>query len=337
MGFDLGDPSSYGDLWNSVTGQSQQVPGLQYGASGAANDAGNLASSTGQGYAGTDAYQGQSAAAIGQANQAYMGNLGAYYGSGLQALGSQYGGQLAALGGHPLAQNSSTAGTAAAIGQNQQALAMLQASANGTGPSAAQAQLRAGLDQNIAAQQAQLASTRGGQLANAGLQASNVEAGLYQQTANQAAQLRAQEQQAAQAQYLAGTVGALGQANQAAQYQAQLNQGQQQFNQGFGLSALGAGANFNLGALGQAGQQQLGYNQAGMGNALGFGGLGAQYTLGGQGYGLQGLGLANNIQGTALGYAQGQQGIANANAAANAQGLQAVLSGAGDSLMALGA
>jgi hypothetical protein len=69
----------------------------------------------------------------------------------------------------------------------------LQDQAAGQGPSLAQAQLKAGTDQNIAAQMAMAASQRGGGGFGARLAAQNM-ASSQQQAAQQAAQLRMQEQ-----------------------------------------------------------------------------------------------------------------------------------------------
>lgn len=83
------------------------------------------------------------------------------------------------------------------------ALGMYQDAAMGRGPSAAQAQLRMGLDQSLAAQASMAASARGGALARSGLQLAGVNnaAAMQGQAAGQAAMLRAQEQQAGMAGY----------------------------------------------------------------------------------------------------------------------------------------
>jgi hypothetical protein len=80
------------------------------------------------------------------------------------------------------------------------ALSLYQQAALGNGPSAAQAQLTSGLGQSINANQAMVASARGGQTGLAAMRAAvmgNAMSG--QNAANQAAQLRAQEQQAGMA------------------------------------------------------------------------------------------------------------------------------------------
>lgn len=113
--------------------------------------------------------------------------------------------------------------------QQSAALAQLQGMAAGTGPSAAQAQLSAGLQQSIAAQQAAAAGGRYGQ--NAALrqrQASQTGAGLAAGAANQATQTRAQEQQFG-AQAAGSLAGQMRQQSLAgATSQAQLQQGYNQ-------------------------------------------------------------------------------------------------------------
>ena len=80
-------------------------------------------------------------------------------------------------------------------------LSQLQAQARGDAPSLAQMQLQQAQEANIAAQQAALASARGGPGGQAGLarQAMQQGAAIQGQTAAQGAQLRLQEQLAAQA------------------------------------------------------------------------------------------------------------------------------------------
>jgi hypothetical protein len=113
--------------------------------------------------------------------------------------------------------------------QQSAALTQLQGLANGTGPSVAQGQLSAGLQQSIAAQQAAAAGGRYGQ--NAALrqrQAAQTAAGLQAGAANQATQTRAQEQQAGiqGSAQLAGQM--RGQALAQSTAQAQLQQGYNQ-------------------------------------------------------------------------------------------------------------
>jgi hypothetical protein len=81
-----------------------------------------------------------------------------------------------------------------------QAIGMMQQAAMGQGPSAAQAQLQAGVDQSIQAQMAAAASRGFSPAAMRGAQMQSAQ--MQQQALNQAAQLRAQEQQAAQQSFL---------------------------------------------------------------------------------------------------------------------------------------
>ena len=77
----------------------------------------------------------------------------------------------------------------------------LAAAARGEGPSAAQAQLQSGLKQSIAAQNAMAASARGTNAAMAGRTAAMQAGNMQQDATNQAAQLRAKEQQQAMGLY----------------------------------------------------------------------------------------------------------------------------------------
>lgn len=90
------------------------------------------------------------------------------------------------------------------------ALGMYQDAAMGRGPSAAQSQLRMGLDQAVRDQAGMAASARGGALARSslGLAGANNAATLQGQAVGQSAMLRAQEQQAGMAGY-AGMANAL--------------------------------------------------------------------------------------------------------------------------------
>lgn len=81
-----------------------------------------------------------------------------------------------------------------------QAIGMMQQAAMGQGPSAAQAQLQAGVDQSIQAQMAAAASRGFSPAAMRGAQMQGAQ--MQQAAVNQAAQLRAQEQQAAQQAFL---------------------------------------------------------------------------------------------------------------------------------------
>jgi hypothetical protein len=81
----------------------------------------------------------------------------------------------------------------------------LQAQAAGTGPSLAEQQMQRANEQAIRAQMAQAASARGGNVAMAQRQAAQNIAGIQQENAARAAELRIQEQQAAR-QQLAGVL-----------------------------------------------------------------------------------------------------------------------------------
>ncbi len=83
---------------------------------------------------------------------------------------------------------------------------MLQQQAAGNGPSAAQGQLRAATDANVASAMGMAASQRGAGASGAGYQAANMASQSNQQAANQSAIIRAQEQQSAQ-QMLGGALG----------------------------------------------------------------------------------------------------------------------------------
>lgn len=125
----------------------------------------------------------------------------------------------------------------AARAQQQANLDLLRQQALGQGPSAAQAQLQAGTDANIRSQMAMANSMRGGVGAQAAAQYGALQnAGVAaQQTANQAALLRAQEMQQARSEFGQQASGLrqadLSQAGTAAQIEAQqraLNAQQQQ-------------------------------------------------------------------------------------------------------------
>lgn len=197
----------------------------------------------------------QAAPQIGQAGMStydqQMGNVNAAYG---QAGNANMGAQ----------RNQQTA-----FGTQQAALGNLAQAASGKGPSAAQGQLQAGLEQGINANMAMANSARGqAGTANAQKNALGQNAMMAGQSANQAAQLRAQEMQAAQSQYAQGA-SQLGQnANQ-----AQNQYGQQQLGfAGLGMQGaagyegheqnqaqLQAGQN-SLNQQGQLAYQQLGFN-----------------------------------------------------------------------------
>ncbi len=105
----------------------------------------------------------------------------------------------------PQAQAFTAAPTSIATGQSDQSRSyqnflnnQLMAQTQGQGPSLAQGQFQQNLDQSIAAQQALAASARGGNIAGAQRQAAMNTGNLNLQGAQQAAQLRQQEQLNAQ-------------------------------------------------------------------------------------------------------------------------------------------
>lgn len=103
----------------------------------------------------------------------------------------------------------------------QNSLALLQAQANGTAPSAAQAQLQAGNDQAVAQQHALANSGNLSQMIG-GQRAAMLNAGtLAQSNANQATQLRANQQATGQQAYASGAAQQASTANQNAALQQQ--------------------------------------------------------------------------------------------------------------------
>lgn len=237
----LGEPQvgtyGFGSLMSDVTEPFSGVSGYaQAGQFGGGNNA--------------DVYQNDTAN-MGQGIQVADAQQGAQNAQQLQALGAQYGGQA----------QGSLANSAQALGSQQQALGMYQQAAAGNGPSAAQAQLQSGLDQSLQAQQAQAASTRGGfGLANAQHDASVNSGQLQGQAANNAAQLRAQEQQAGMAGYATTAAGIQAQQSQNAQaaQAAQLNAQNAANTAQYGWTGMGQQSNLNYNQLGeQALQGQL--------------------------------------------------------------------------------
>ena len=170
----------------------------------------------------------------------------------------------------------------------------------GPGPSAAEAQLRQAQEQNVASQLALARSGRGaGANANAARQAAYQVAQINQETAGQAATLRAQEAAIWRNQQLQ----AYGQGANV----AQAIEGAQQGRQGMGLQGLQAGANL----YSQQDQQALAARQASAGL---FGDLYGQT--------IQGQSAAENVRQNYLTQAmQGQQAAASQNAAAYQMGL----------------
>jgi hypothetical protein len=234
-------------------------------------------------------------------------------------------------------------------GQNTaQSLQYLQQAAAGQGPSAAQNQLRSGMDEAIRAQMTAAASRGFSPAAMRGAQMQGAE--LQQQAANQAAFLRAQEMQAAQQAYATGSLQQEQQARQAALQAGQTTLQQQVASDEAKQAAInaylsGSGQLLQSGTQLTAAQAQLQQQaalanqeamlKAGMFNTqagleaqqlqqagqLGFGGLGIN-ALGAQ------FGAYNSLYG-------GQQ-AAEARDAAFKQALMGGLIGAGGTLGAAG-
>lgn len=159
---------------------------------------------------------------------------------------------------------------AAALQQAQagqrDALAQMAGAAAGEAPSVAQQQQQAGMEQAMAQQMAMQAQGRGGNLGQMTAAAGAQGAAMQQQAVQQAAQLRAQEMEAARAQYgqMAGQMagqaqqqmmgydqmglgfleGQLGRSQQQQQFDAQMAFQQQQANRdlAMGIAEMGVGA-----------------------------------------------------------------------------------------------
>lgn len=184
-----------------------------------------------------------------QADSQYLQNkANLQYGSVQQAIGQSQG----AINN---AQQTNQGGNVA------NSLALLQAQANGTAPSAAQAQLQSGKDQAIATQHALANSGNLSQQISGQKTAMDNAASLTQQAANQATQLQATQQQVGQQTYANAAAQQASTANANAQTQ------QQQAAQQASLynSQLGAATNY-------AGQANTANSNAisGQTNALGI-------------------------------------------------------------------
>lgn len=148
-------------------------------------------------------------------------------------------------------------------------LALLQGAAQGTAPSAAQAQLQSGKDQAIATQQAMANSGNLSQMISGQKTAMDNAANLTQQAANQSAQLRAQEMATARQSYATGAGQQAVQAGTNAGLQNNLANTQvglynTQANNALGFSGASNAANVGAvsGATGGLGIQQTAQNQA---------------------------------------------------------------------------
>ena len=227
-------------------------------------------------------------------------SLGSTQAVGLGLLGQQYAQQGAGYQGN--AQTAFNQGNAA-YAQGTNAVGLLGNAAAGKGPSAAQAQLTQGTDAAIAAEQAQGASVRGANgLANAGYQASQQGGQALLQASNQSAQLRAQEQQAAQAQYAQAATSLAG-----ASYGASGQQGSlanQAYGQQLGATTAGDTAQQNMLGL-QQGYTNQGdqVNTAAANTALGRLGLSQQQNQFTAAQQTQDIGAGLSAGGTVIGAA----------------------------------
>lgn len=243
---------SQGNL-SDWTQQDQSNMGRDYG-----NDS-IAAALWGNANAPPDVYFGGTPDAVRMASKYYQNMGNATYGNAAPQIGS--GGRNAiqnqmALGNEQYNQSAQYARMSADA--QSDAMGNLQKAARGEGPSAAGAQLQAGTDAGIAAQMAMANSSRGqAGVANAQKNAQTTGAGMLQNSANQAAQLRAQEMQQAQNAYMQSA-----------------NQMQNQYGQqALGALGMGYGAANALqqGDISQAGfqagqnalnqQGQMGYEQ----------------------------------------------------------------------------
>lgn len=170
------------------------------------------------------------------------------------------------------------------------ALSLLQGQANGTAPSAAQGQLQQGTDQAIATQASLANSGNLSQMISGQKTAMDNAANLQQQSANQASQLRATQQQTGQQNYAAAA-------------------GQQASQAGTNASLANQNAQINAGIYG---------NQ--LGGAQGFSGMANQATQGGGQLASQGIGLQQQVN---TGNAQNQVNATGGllNAAGTAMGI----------------
>lgn len=210
-----------------------------------------------------DVYFGGTPDAANMASKYYQNMGNATFGNAAPQIGSM--GQNAIKANRVMANdafNNAQANSQFAAGQQNAALGNLALAASGKGPSAAQAQLQAGTDAGIQAQMAMANSARGqAGIANAQKNASTQGAGMLQSSANQAAQLRAQEMQAAQAQYMQGANQMQNQyGQQALGFQGQGLQGAGMLQQG-DISQAGFQAGQNaLNQQGQMGYEQMAFN-----------------------------------------------------------------------------
>lgn len=250
--------------------------------------------------------------------------------AGVQAASDQH---AAAAQGVGTAGAASRAAGVGQLGQYGSDLSMVRNSANGSGPSAAQALAKSQLDSNIAAQSAMAAQARGGNIAGALRGAQQAGQGMMLQSQQQNAALRAQEQLNAQQTMMAGNAqlaGALG------------NQRVTDVNQ----AVAGAGA-LNQAVTNQAGQAQLGQGAIAQGAQMLGTSAGLAQNEFGQEMGIQAgiIGqqqaqqqLRNQLYGASQGVPIAAMGVNGANAQAGYQGGMQLLgagASAGGALLAM--
>lgn len=204
-----------------------------------------------------------------------------------------------------LGNAQSAIGTAQGINQGgnvANALSLLQGQANGTAPSAAQAQLQAGTDQAIAQQSALANSGNSSQMIAGQKNAMDNAANLIQQSANQAAQLRAQQQIAGQQNYAAAA----------------------------GQQASQAGV--NAGLANNLAQTNAGLYGTTLNGAMQFGGLANQANQAAGSLGVQGAGLQQQAnQFNTQNQVQATGGLLNGAGGALSSGLMSGIFGGGSS------
>lgn len=201
----------------------------------------------------------------------------AQLGTAAQGFGLQAGGQLnspgvtSALGQQASLAQAPSGMQETAYRNTDRAVDLLGSAAAGNGPTAAGAQFQQNLDASIRAQQAQANSARGNGQANAALQAQQTGASMQGQAAAQSAQLRAQEQQAAQSNF----------AQAAAAQGANANQAQAGQVNAANLAATNAMQNQNTNENYYLGQQQALQEQQQMAANMGIAQVNADYGLAG--------------------------------------------------------
>lgn len=302
--------------------------GLQAAGSQASNQLGTLGVDL------ASRAQGQGAAAnaqLGGLGERIYGTTaaqGAAQQAGLTGLGTSIGNRFGDLGnalynqGGPTLDTTGTGAQRSAIsgaqGQQNAALNLLQQAAEGKGPSAASSVMQAGLDRSLSDQLAAANSTRGAfGAANAGRQAVQAGALQQQQSANQAATLRAQEMQAAQAQFagasnaaVGANTGAFGAESGLALGAGNLQQASRALNTNALLNASQFGASQQAGLAQSGAQLAQGYDTLGTNNLASLGAHGADLA---SGYNLAGMSAQGNLtaQGVNAGLGATTQGYSN--------------------------